>query len=96
MKLLTEFTTLVAWAVIIAICPADGLDGSAWTALVSASTDDLIALVWLGKSPLAELITAFASLWMVLSWDSKPLVPLLRFTLVSPLTESSSLVRSAQ
>ena len=96
MKPLTEFTTLVASLAIVAICPAEGLDGSALTALSGASTDDLTALVWLGKSLLAELTSALASLWIVLSCDCKPLIPLLTFKLVSPLIEFSRLVRSEQ
>ena len=95
-KLLTEFTTLAAEVATVAICAAEGLDGRALTALESASTDDLTAPVWLGKSPLAELTTAVASLWIVLSCDSKPLIPLLAFKLVSPLMEFSRLVRSEQ
>jgi hypothetical protein len=96
LKLLTELTTLAASVATPAICAAEGLDGRAATELLSASTDDLMALVWLGKSPLAELTSAVASLSILLSCDFKPLTPLLTFTLVSPLTEFSRLVRSAQ
>lgn len=92
MKLLTELVTLATLAVTVASCPTDGLDGSALTVLASESTEDFMALVWLGKSLLAELTSAFASLWIVLSWDCKPLM----FELVRPLTEFSRLVRSVQ
>jgi len=54
-KLLTELTTLPASEAIAAICVADGLDGSAFTALSSVSTDDFTALVSVGKSLLAAL-----------------------------------------
>jgi hypothetical protein len=95
-KLLTELTTLAASLVTVAICAAEGLDGRPATELFSASTDEVMALVWLGKSLLAELTSAVASLWIVVSCDFKPLTPLLRFKLVSPLTEFSRLVRSPQ
>ena len=52
-KLLTELTTLNALLVTVAIWLAEGFAGSALMALVSASTEDLMALVWLGKSLLA-------------------------------------------
>ena len=96
MKLLTELTTLAASLVTVAICAAEGLDGRAATELLSASTDDVMALVWLGKSPLAELTSAVASLEMVVTCDFRPLTPLLTLRLVSPLTEFSRLVRSVQ
>jgi len=66
------------------------------TAFSSASTDDLMALVSFGKSPLAELTTAVALLWIDLSWLCKPLIPLLTFKLVKPLIAFSRLVRSVQ
>ena len=50
------------------------------------------ALVSLGKSPLAELTSVVASLWICVSCDLMPLIPLL----VSPLTEFCRLVRSVQ
>jgi len=95
-KLLTELTTLAASLVTVAICAAEGLDDKPATELFSASTDDLMALVWSGKSLLAELTSAVALLWTVATCDFKPLTPLLTFKLVSPLTEVSRLVRSAQ
>ena len=66
-KLFTELTTLAALTPIAASCDVDGLDGSALTALESASTDDVIALVSLGKSLLAESTSVVASLWIVVS-----------------------------
>jgi hypothetical protein len=95
-KLLTELTTLAASLVTVAICAAEGLDERAATALLSALTDDVMALVSLGKSLLAELTSVVASPWIVLTCDVKPLIPLLAFRLVSPLTEFSRLVRSVQ
>ena len=55
-----------------------------------------MALVWLGKSLLAELTSVVASLWIVVTCDFRPLTPLLTVRLVSPLTEFSRLVRSVQ
>ena len=95
-KLLTELTTLAASLVTVTICAAEGLDDRPATELFSASTDEVMALVWLGKSLLAELTSAVASLWIVATCDFKPLTPLLTFKLVSPLMEFSRLVRSAQ
>jgi hypothetical protein len=95
-KPLTELTTLAESVVIAAICAAEGLDGSTLTALWSASTDDLTALVSLGKSLLAALTSDVASLWIVVSCDCRPLIPLLEVTLGSPLIEFSRLVRSEQ
>ena len=68
------------------------LDGSAVTEFLSALTEDVMALVSLGKSPLAELTSVLASLWICLSCDFSPLIPLL----VSPLTEFWRSVRSVQ
>ena len=45
MKLLTELTTLAASVVTAAIFAAEGPDDSCLTALLSASTDVVIALV---------------------------------------------------
>ena len=92
MKLLTELTTLAASLVTVAICAAEGLDDRAARALLSAPTDDVMALVSLGKSLLAELTSVEASLWIVVTCVFKPLTPLL----VSPLTEFSRLVRAPQ
>jgi len=50
-KLLTELTTLAAS---LATCAAEGLDARAATELLRAFTDEVMALVWLGKSPLAD------------------------------------------
>jgi hypothetical protein len=76
-KLLTALITAPTSTAIAAICDVDGLDGSAFTALESVSTDDLIALVSLGKSDLAELTSAAASLWIVVSCDCRLLTSLL-------------------
>jgi len=95
-KLFTELTTLAESLVTVATSAADGLGDRAATDLFSASTDEVMALVWLGKSPLAELTSAVASLWIIVTCDFRPLTPLLTFKLVSPLTEFSKLVRSAQ
>ena len=96
MKLLTELTTLAASLVTVAICAAEGLDDRAATALLSALTEDVMALVSLGKSLLAELTSVEASLWIVVTCVFKPLTPLLTVRLVSPLIEFSRLVRSPQ
>ena len=95
-KFLTELTTLAASLETVAMFAAETLDDRAATELLSALTDDVMALVWLGKSLLAELTSAEASLWIVLTCDFKPLTPLLVITLGSPLTEFSRLVRSVQ
>jgi ABC-type uncharacterized transport system ATPase subunit len=52
-KLLAALTTLDALPTTVTIWLGDGFAGSALTALVSSSTDDLRALVSLGKSLLA-------------------------------------------
>jgi len=96
MKLLTELATLAASLVTVAIAAAEEFDDSAAAEPLSASTDEVIALVWLGKSPLAELTTAVASLWILSTCDFRPLTPLLVFRLVSPLTEFWRLARSVQ
>ena len=95
-KLLTELTTLAASLVTVATWVAEGFDDRAATALLSASTDDVMALVWLGKSLLAELTSVVASPWIVVTCDFKPLMPLLAVRLVNPLIEFSRLVRSVQ
>jgi hypothetical protein len=91
-KLLTELTTLAASLPTVAICEAEGLDGSAVTEFLSALTEEEMALVWLGKSLLAELTSAVASLWICDSWDFRVLM----LTLVRPLTEFSRVARSVQ
>ena len=96
MKLLTDVTTLAASWATVASCADVGLDGSDLTVVCSASTDVLIALVWLGKSLLAELTTLVVSLWIFVSCDCSPLIPLLAFRFSSPLTEFCRLVRSEQ
>ena len=69
---------------------------SALTALVSTSTEDLMALVWLGKALLAWLTTVLASVWIFVNADSKALIPLLGLKLVTSLIEFSRLVRAEQ
>ena len=69
-KLFTELTTLAASLATVAACTADGLDGRAETELLSVFTEDVIALVSLGKSLLAELTSVLASLWTCLSCAS--------------------------
>lgn len=96
MKLLTEVTTLPASLVTVAICEAEGLDDSAETELLSALTDEVIALVSVGKSLLAELTTLVASVWIVATCDFRPLTPLLEFKFFSPLTEFCRLSRFEQ
>ena len=76
-KLFAELTTLAESLVTVAICAADGLDGRAATELLSALTEDVMAPVSLGKSLLAELTSVVASLWICLSCDFTPLIPLL-------------------
>jgi hypothetical protein len=73
MKIFTALATLAAFLVTAAICAAGGLEGRAAKELLSASTDDVMALVWLGKSPLAELTSVAALLWILLTCDFKPL-----------------------
>ncbi len=96
MKLWTELTTVAASLVIVEIWAAEGLDVSPLTELFSALMDDVIALVWLGKSSLAELTSLVASLTTAVTCVFRPLTPLLVLRLVSPLMEFSRLVRSAQ
>jgi hypothetical protein len=62
MKLVTELTTPLAALATDAISPADGLDGSDLTALSSLLTDEEMALVSSGKSPLAWFTSVVASL----------------------------------
>ena len=90
-KLLTELTTLLASSPTAAIWLAEGLDGSALTALGSVSTDVFTALVSVGKSLLAELTSDVASLSIVLTCDVSPLIPLLEAELGRFLTEFSRL-----
>jgi hypothetical protein len=59
--------------VTVAISTAEGLDGRAAKELLSTSTDNVMAMVWLGESPLAELTSVAALLWILLTCDFKPL-----------------------
>lgn len=96
-KLFTEVTTLLAWLASAAMFAADGLDGNDLTVLSSALIDDVIDDVSLGKSLLAELTSAVASLWIFVSCVRSALTtPPLVSRLVSPLTEFSRLVRLPQ
>ena len=95
-KLLKELTTFPAAPATVAILPGEGFDSSAVTAVVSESTEDLIALVSLGKSPLAWLITVLASVLMFVNAASKAPIPLLGLRLVTCLIEFSRLVRAEQ
>jgi hypothetical protein len=95
-KLLTELTTLDALLATVAIWLADGVPEIAVTALVSEFTEDVMALVSLGKSPFAWLTSVLAFVWILVSSAFKPLIPLLAFRLVSPLTEFSRLARAVQ
>jgi hypothetical protein len=94
----TELTTLAASLVTVAICTADGLDASVATELLSAPTEEEMALVWSGKLLLAELTSVLALLTIISTCDFRLLIPplLVRFMLLSPLTEFSRLVRSVQ
>jgi protein-disulfide isomerase-like protein with CxxC motif len=60
-KLVTEFFMLDAFWAAVAIVAAEGLERRAAIELFSAVTDELMALVWLGKSLLAELTSAVAA-----------------------------------
>lgn len=96
-KLSNEFTALEALLATAAIWPGVGLDESPFTALSSASTDDLRALLSLGKSLLAELTSVVASLSIVVSFDFTALISLmLKFVLVRFLTDFSRLARFVQ
>jgi hypothetical protein len=95
-KLLKELTTFPAALTTVAIWLAEGFAVSALTALVSASTEDVMALVSLGKSLLAWLTTALASVLMFVNAACKALIPLLGLKLVTSLIEFSRLVRAEQ
>ena len=95
-KLLTELTTLDALLTTVAIWLAEGFAESALTALLSPSTEDLMALVWLGNALLASLTTVLASVWTFSNWACKVLIPLLGLKLVASWTEFSRSVRAEQ
>lgn len=59
-------------------------------------TDEVMALVWLGKSLLAELTSVVAALWTIWACDCQALSPLPAFKFFSPLAAFWRLVRSAQ
>ena len=96
MKLVTEvFTPDAAW-VTAAMVAAEGLDRRAAAELFSPLTDEVMALVWLGKSLLAELTSAVAAARTFWACDSQALTPLLAVKLVSPWTAFWRLLRSVQ
>jgi hypothetical protein len=95
-KLWNELTTFAAELATVAIWLGEGFAVSALTALVSASTEDLMALVSLGKSLLAWLTTVLASVLSFVKAASKALIPLLGLKLVTSLIEFSRLVRVEQ
>lgn len=95
-KLWNELTTLPAALTTPAIWLGEGFALSALTALVRASTDDLIALVSLGKSFLAWLTTVLAADWAFVNAVCKAVIPLLGLKLVTSLIEFSRLVRVEQ
>ena len=61
-KFVTEFTNVDASPATVEIALADGFDVAALTEVSSAPSEDLIALVSLGKLLLAELTSELASL----------------------------------
>ena len=96
MKLFTEVFTLDASWATVAIVAAEGLACRATVEFFSALTDEVMALVWLGKSLLAELTSAVAAVSTFLACDFQALAPLLTVKLVSPFTALCRLVRSVQ
>jgi hypothetical protein len=95
-KLWKELTTFPAALTTGAIWLAEGFVCSPLTALASASTEDLMALVSVGKSLLAWLTTVFASVLAFVNAACKALIPLLGLKLVTSLIEFSRLLRTAQ
>ena len=95
-KLWTELSAVDAALVTATIWPADGFDVSALTALVSESTEDLIALVSFGKSLLAWVTTLSAALLTCWNCVFRVLTLLLGLRLVTPLIEFWRSVRAEQ
>jgi hypothetical protein len=95
-KLWKELTTVVAALVTVAILLAEGFVLSSLTALVRESTEDLIALVSLGKSFLASLTTVLASALIFVKAVCRVPSPLVGLKLVTSLIEFSRLVRAEQ
>jgi hypothetical protein len=95
-KFVNELSTFAAALATVAIWLGEGFALSALTALVSASTEDLMALVSRGKSLLAWLTTVLASVLIFVNVASKALIPLLGLKLVTSLIEFSRLVRAEQ
>ena len=96
MKLFTEFFRLDESLATVAIVAAEGLACRAAIELFSALTDEVMALVWLGKSLFAELTSAVAAVSTFWARDFQALAPLLTVKLVSPFTALCRLVRSVQ
>lgn len=80
----------------VAILLGEGFALRALTALVSASTEDLMAVVSLGKSLLAWLISVLALVVIFVNADSRLLIPLLALKLVTSLIEFWRLARAEQ
>jgi hypothetical protein len=95
-KLVKDLTTFAAALVTLAISLAEGFAFNPLTAPVSASTEDLMALVSLGKSLFAWLTTVLASVLIFVNAASSALIPLLGLKLVTSLIEFSRLVRAEQ
>jgi hypothetical protein len=95
-KLLNEFTTFAAALTTAAVSLAEGFAFSALTALVSASTEDLMALVSLGKSLWAWLTTVLASVRIFVNAACRALIPLLGLKRVTSVIAFSRLVRAEQ
>jgi hypothetical protein len=96
LKLFIEFFTLDAsWATVV-IVAAEGLEVRAVAEVCSALTDEVMALVWLGKSLLAELTSAVAAVLTFWTCDFQALAPLLTVRLLSPFTALCRLLRSVQ
>jgi hypothetical protein len=95
-KLWTELSAVDAAEVTATICPAEGFDVSALTALESEATEDLTALVSFGKSLLACVTTLSAAVLTFSNCVCKVLTLLLGLRLVTPLIESWSSARAEQ
>ena len=93
---MTELTAVDAALMTVVIWAADGFAVSALTALVSASTEDLMALVWVGKSLLAWVTTLLASVLTFWNVACRALMPLLGLRLLTPLIEFSRSARAEQ
>jgi hypothetical protein len=88
-KLVKERTTFAPALTTVAVWLGEGFALSALTALVSESTEDLMALVSFGKSLSAWLTTVLASALTFVNAASRALIPLLGLKLVTSLIEFS-------